>query len=254
MPRNIFSVMTKYLNNTLPTKKNLHKWSLSDSLSCSFCLSLETLQHVVSSCNSYLADGRYTWRHNSVLLFLARSFSSLQNCSLYADLPFFSSPSVITGDSLRPDLALISPDNTLYLIELTVGFETNIEKNSNRKATKYKPLLRDLDYRNRSIHFVNLSMSALGIFYFSSDSLMTMMDDLGFNNNSRNQVIKKIINLSVPCTYYIFCRRNIAWTNPELSEFQKYSFANFSLFFSFYLFFFILLFAYYDYLIRQTSQ
>ena len=164
MPRNIFNFMIKYLNNTLPTKKNLHKWSLSGSPSCSFCLSPETFQHVVSSCNSYLADGGYTWRHNSVLLFLARSFSSLQNCSLYADLPFFLSSSLITNDSLRPDLALISPDNALYLLELTVGFETNIEKNSNSKATKYKPPLRDLNYRYRSINFVNISMSALGIF------------------------------------------------------------------------------------------
>ena len=217
MPRNIFNFMIKCLNNTLPTKKNLHKWSLSDSPSCSFCLRLETLQHVVSSCNSYLADGRYTWRHYSVLL--SCKIILLQNCSIYADLPFFSSPSLITGDSLRPDLALVSPDNTLYLFELTVGFETNIEKNSNRKATKYKPLLRDLNYRYRSINFVNLSMSALRIFDSSSDSLLTMMDDLGFDNNSRNQVIKKIINLSVRCTYYIFCRRDKAWTNPELLEF-----------------------------------
>ena len=62
--------------------------------------------------------------------------------------------------------------------------------------------------RYRSINFVNLSMSALGIFDCSSNSVMTMMDDLGFDNNSRNQVIKKIITLSVRCTYYIFCRRN----------------------------------------------
>ena len=123
MPRNIFNVIIKYLNNTLPTKKNLHKWSLSDSPSCYFCLSPETLQHVLSSCNSYLADGRYTWRHNSVLLFLARSFSSLQNCSLYADLPFFSSPSLITGDSLRPDLALISPNNTLISLNLLLDLK-----------------------------------------------------------------------------------------------------------------------------------
>ena len=127
MPRNIFNFMIKYLNNSLPTKKNIQKWSLSDSPSCSFCLSPETLQHVVSSCNSYLADGRYTWHHNCVLLFLARSFSSLQKCSFYVDLPFFSS-FFITGDSLRPDLAIISPDNTLYLLERTLGFETNIKK------------------------------------------------------------------------------------------------------------------------------
>ena len=68
------------------------------------------------------------------------------------------------------------------------------------KATKYKPLLRDLNCRYRSTHFVNLSISALGIFDSSSDSVMTMMDDLGFDNNSRNQVIKKIINL---CSMYI---------------------------------------------------
>ena len=147
------------------------------------------------------------------------SFSSLQNCLLYADLPFFSSPSLITGDSLRPDLVLISPNNTLYLLELTVGFETNIEKNSSRKATKYKPLLRDVNSSYRSVHFINLSMSALGIFESSSDSIMIMMDDLGFDKNRRSQIIKKIINVSVRCTYYIFCRRNIPWANPELLDF-----------------------------------
>ena len=46
MPRNIFNLLIKYLNNTLPTKKNLHKWSLSDSTSCSFYLNPETLQHI----------------------------------------------------------------------------------------------------------------------------------------------------------------------------------------------------------------
>ena len=80
MPKNIFNFMIKYLNNTLATLKNLFKWSLSDSPSCSFCLHLETLQRVVSSSRSYLEDGRYTWRHNSVLLFIAKSFSSIQHC------------------------------------------------------------------------------------------------------------------------------------------------------------------------------
>ena len=161
MPKNIFNFMINYLNNTLPTRENLHKWPRSDSASGSFCLHPETLQHVVLSCHSYLVDGRYTWYHNSLLLFLARSFYYLQNCMLYADLPFFPSPSLVIGDSLRPDLALISPDNILYLLELTVGFEPNIESKSNRKAAKYQPLLHDLHSNYRSIYFINLSMSAL---------------------------------------------------------------------------------------------
>ena len=118
-----------------------------------------------------------------------------------------------------PDLTVISPDNTLYLLELTVGLENNIEKNSKRKATKYKSILRDPNYCYRTIHIVHLSICALQTFVSSSDSVMTMMEDLGFVNNSRSRIIKKIINLSVQCTYYIFCRRNKAWMNPELLEF-----------------------------------
>ena len=52
MTKNIFNFMIKYLNNNLPTCKNLYKWYLSDSPSCSFCLHPETLQHIVSSCKS----------------------------------------------------------------------------------------------------------------------------------------------------------------------------------------------------------
>ena len=76
MPKNIFNFIIKYLNNTLPTRKNLYKWSLSDSPSCSFCLHPETLQHIVSSCKSYLEGGGYSWRYDSILLHIANSFSS----------------------------------------------------------------------------------------------------------------------------------------------------------------------------------
>ena len=116
MPKNIFNFKIKYLNNSLPTRKNLHKWSLFNSPSCSLCLQQETLQHIVSSCKSHLDNGRYTWRHNSVLLAIAKSLSSLQHCTLFADLPSFASPSLITGESHRPDLVLISQDKTLYLL------------------------------------------------------------------------------------------------------------------------------------------
>ena len=56
----------------------------------------------------------------SVLLYLAKSMSSIKSASLYADLPFFPSPSLITGDSLRPDLVLVLNNTTVYLLELTV--------------------------------------------------------------------------------------------------------------------------------------
>ena len=140
MPRNIFNFSIKFLNNTLPTRKNLCKWSISQSSACSFCLQSETLQHVISSCKCYLEEGRYTWR----LLYLANTFSSLSQCKIYADLPSFNSPCLIIGDSLRPDLLLLTGNNVLYILEFTLGFETNMHVNSIRKANKYNKLLKDL--------------------------------------------------------------------------------------------------------------
>ena len=126
---------------------------------------------------------------------------------------------LITGDSLRPDLALISPDNTLYILELTVGFETNIEVNNKRKAIKYDPLIQDLRSQYRTTTFINLSMSALGIYQASSDTILTMMNDLGIAKSVQISIIKKILNIAVRSTYYIFCRRNKTWTDPALLHF-----------------------------------
>ena len=125
-----------YLTNTLVTRKNLFKWSIGQSSACSFCLQSETLQHVVSSCISYLDQGRYTWRHDSVLNVIASKLSAFPSCSIYADLPAFLSHSLVTGDSLRPDLLLITKNKTLHILELTIGFETNIKVNSDRKVLK----------------------------------------------------------------------------------------------------------------------
>ena len=219
MPKNIFNFSIKYLNNTLATRKNLCKWSISQSAACSFCLQSESLQHVVSSCKSYLEDGRYTWRHNSVLLSLAKTFSSFSDCVLYADLHSFLSPSVITGDSLRPDLVFISKNSILYILELTVGFESNIQINSDRKASKYSSLFLDLKHTYSDVKFVNLSMSTIDIMGKSSESLLLMLDDLNLDKPTQKYLLRKVMNIAIRCTYYIFCCRNKPWSNPNLLDF-----------------------------------
>ena len=216
MPKNIFNFSIKYLNNTLPTRKNLCKWSLSQSAACSFCLQSETLQHVISSCRCYLEEGRYTWRHNSVLLYLANTLSSLNQCTVYADLPSFISPCLITGDSLRPDLLLLTEDSTLYIIELTLGFETNMQANSIRKANKYTTLIKDLSSTYSKVTFINLSMSALGVMGSSCDSFLSLLQDLHFDKLMQKRIVMKTINIAIRSSYYIFCQRNKPWNSPEL--------------------------------------
>ena len=118
-----------------------------------------------------------------------------------------------------PDLVLISSDKNVYILELTVGFESNLKNNSDRKADKYNPLVKELSRNYRKVKFVNVSMSALGILGASCDSLLEMLKELYPDERIQRQMIKKTMNIAIRCTYFIFCCRNKAWTTPDLMDF-----------------------------------
>ena len=182
LPKNIFNFTVRYLNNTFATRKNLKLWNLSQTSDSSFCFQPESLLHVVAGCRSYLSEGRFTWRHDSALNFLASTFQYLNHCTFYVDLPQYLSPSLVTGDDLRPDMLISTPSNTLYVLELSVGFETNLDNNADRKFSKYRYLLNDLTSKYRHVKFVNLSIGSLGIFGQSCDSFIQMCSDLTIDN------------------------------------------------------------------------
>ena len=216
--KNIFNFSLKYLNNILATRKNLFKSSIGQSSACSFCLQSDTLQHIVSSWKSYLDQGRYTWRHDSVLNFIANTLLALPSCCIDADLPAFLSPSLVTGDSLRPDLLLITKTKTLYILELTIGFETNIKVNSDRKALKYNPLHHSLRSTYGQINFINLSLDTLGTVGSSSYSFSELLKAVDFDNKTLKVILSRIMNITIRCTYYIFCCRNKPWKSPKLQD------------------------------------
>ena len=216
LPTNIFNFTIRYLNNTLANKKNLYMWKLATTPDCPFCLQSESLLHVVAGCKSYLEQGRYTWRHNTVLKFLAQTLPSLQPSKLFVDLPGYLSPSILTGESLRPDMLLSIEDKCLYIIELTVGFETNLERNAERKEIKYRPLLKQFENKHRKTKFINLSTSSLGMFGQASESFFNMCKELGIEQSHLNYIAIKMTTIIIRTTYYIFCMRNKPWTDPEL--------------------------------------
>ena len=105
------------------------------------------------------------------------------------DIPGFISPCALTGDSLRPDLLLVTRDKCLYILELTVGFESNLRNNSHRKQLKYKTLIREQQKNFNDVRFVNLSMSALGVFDHLTKSFLDMLQDLKFDVTTRNYIL-----------------------------------------------------------------
>ena len=205
------------MNNSLPTRQNLTRWGLSPTSDCSKCLAPETLWHVVAGCQSYLE--RFTWRHDSILHFIATNLQTVNDSRLYVDLQGYKSPSIITGDSYRPDLLLLTSSGVLYIVELTVGFECNLEQNVKRKKGKYTELIREQNKHFNKVKFVNLSISSLGVFAKECSSFLEMLDDLDFQKQHQNYCIRRMTTIAIRATYYIFCCRNKEWMNPELLTF-----------------------------------
>ena len=110
LPENIFNFTVRYFNNTLATKSNMQKWGKALSKICDYCPETQRLNHVVAACKSALREGRYTWRHNSILLHLSLIIKSKVKY-LYVDLPDYLSPTMITGEDLQLDMVIC--DNSL---------------------------------------------------------------------------------------------------------------------------------------------
>ena len=214
LPKNIYNFTIRYINNSLPTRRNLTKWRIISNSDCSFCLKPETLLHVVAGCQSYLP--RFTWRHDSVLNFIAKTLQPVSNSNLFVDLPGYKSPSIISSDTFRPDLLLSISSDYLYILELSVGYESNLQANVVRKRERYKDLITEQKKHYKFVKFVNLSISSLGVFSKECDAFLDMLNDLRFDDRHRKYCIGKIMSIAIRSTYYIFCCRNKDWSTPEL--------------------------------------
>ena len=74
------------------------------------------------------------------------------------------------------------------------------------------------------------------LFSDECSTLLVMMDDIRIGKKQQLYVIKKMINIAIRATYYIFCCRNRNWDSPDLMQFW---FLFFSFFFLFILFYFL---------------
>ena len=99
-----------------------------------------------------------------------------------------------------------------------------------RKKEKYLNLVNRMSRNYRCVRFVNLSISSLGVFFDECSTFLDMMNDIGIDKKQQRYIIKKMINIAIRATYYIFCCRNRNWDSPDLMQFWF-------LFFFFFLFF-----------------
>ena len=121
---NIFCFCRRYLISSLPMNANLARWRKIASENCSLCGTKQTQKHIVSICSNALNDGRFTWRHNSVLYTICQHLSSLMKNEnkLYADLIGLESTSSLF-ESCQPDACIVTANGEVLPLELTVCHE-----------------------------------------------------------------------------------------------------------------------------------
>ena len=83
----------------------------------------------------------------------------------------------------------------------------------------YLNLINEMSGNYRCVKFVNLSMSSLGVFSDECSTFLDMMNDIGIDKKQQLYIIKKMINIAIRATYYIFCCRNRNWDSPDLMQF-----------------------------------
>ena len=91
-----------------------------------------------------------------------------------------------------------------------------LNSNAERKHEKYYQLTRDLSSDCHSVKFINLSLSALGIFGKSCERFIDMCKELEFDKQHTDFIVRKLSTIIIRSTYYIFCMGNMLWTNPDL--------------------------------------
>ena len=155
LPRGVARFAINSGLETLPTGDNLRRWGKRTSDLCRLCSdgSKQTLNHVLSSCKSSLEQGRFTWRHDSILRTIYDFVSGRlgDGFEIFADLQGHGSgnggtvPPDILVTAQRPDIVVLNRASRQILIfELTCPWDTNVAIRHEQKSRKYSPLINDL--------------------------------------------------------------------------------------------------------------
>ena len=246
MPANLLSFCLASTYDVLPSPSNLKRWRICTESSCSLCSKeICTTAHVLGACKVSLTQGRFTFRHDSVLSELASILSSFikalpptppkrliklafvkagksvskskvkptgilhlaSDWVIVSDLQnSYIFPGHIALTSLRPDIVVFSnPLKRVILIELTCPCEENMESWHSIKLTKYSALVESILLNGWCVDLFAIEVRARG---YCSRSATTCLKRLGFGNKLAFSTAKTLGQKSMESSFYIWLARN----------------------------------------------
>ena len=212
--------------NTLPTLDNLKRWGKRVNDRCPFCGNIETLLRVLNNCSVSLDQGRYTWRHNSVLTTLIDIISPvlIEGFSFFSDLPGFQAPH---GGSIPPDIltTVLKPDLFLFnldkreavIFELTCPWDGNIQRSHDFKEQKYAALVGDLS-RDFKVFLFSVEVSARGQISKANRARLKSFAHRCCRDSrtTTKRLIEKCSKAALLSSYSIFgARKEPSWLAPN---------------------------------------
>ena len=192
---------------------------------CSSCGNIETLAHILSNCATALSQGRFTWRHNSVLasmLNLIRPHLK-DGMIVYCDMPGHQAPHGgtipphVLVTALKPDIVIINErSQEVIILELTCPWDANIARSHSYKTEKYSPLVADLSHTH-VVSFFSIEVSARG--QVTKENRSRLKCFLHKCCSCPRDLSKDFIRISsktsLLSSYSIFsARREPTWENP----------------------------------------
>ena len=242
--------LLKSVYDVLPSPTNLHRWGLKDDPSCKLCTKIGSLEHILSSCSKCLSQGRYRWRHDTVLRSLADSLEKertrkrpkqtgnmisfvreghpppkksseaksilglADDWKMAADLDRkLVFPNIVTT-TLRPDIVIWSEkQRAIIMIELTVPWETRCDEAHERKAEKYANLVEECREKGWRAWLFPVEIGARG---FPAQSIWKLLTALGMKGSDRKKTVSNLSRTTEGASNWLWLRREELIWKPNL--------------------------------------
>ena len=195
---------------------------------CPLCSSPHaTLAHITNMCTVSLKQGRFTWRHDSVLLHLITHIKSLATISteVFADLQNFqvngtTIPAdivVSAGEGSKPDLVILNrEEKTIALLELTCSLAGSADRAHQRKLKTYTQLSNDLEEKGYKVFLMPFEVISSG--HITRTCKTNIQNTLRqFNIKVKNSVFIDLAKISLLCSMSVFHAYQVKeWVSPPL--------------------------------------
>ena len=198
--------------DTLPTNSNLCRWGKKSHDTCPLCSSRQSLSHVMNNCPTAMNLRRYSRRHDKVLEVLGGFIQEHLSPSFgfTIDLPssVYSFPQHITPTDSRPDIVWwCEGSRSLWLLELTVSFEPQMEDAQQRKQSKYQDLVeasRDAGY---TTELITVEVGSRGL--VDASSFRPLARVLNVSHKDISNLCIALIRTTLLESHKIWCSRNV---------------------------------------------